>query len=88
MKSPLFFMVAEAMKSKSYPEDVKKFLYGLFATLHLRASYSAKDMEKIIFYAFRNGYVLGASSQGAEAQDIQDRLPDFGLDEMEDDATR
>lgn len=88
MNSPLFFMVAEAMKSKSYPTDVKEFLYGLFATLHLRASYSAKDMEKIIFFAFRNGYVLGAASQGMNAQEIQDRLPDFGLDEQSEDAKR
>ena len=53
MNCPLRFLVEEARRSKVYPMDVKKFLHGLYATLHLTD------------------------------QEIQDRLPDFGLDESE-----
>lgn len=84
MNCPLRFLVEEARRSKVYPMDVKKFLHGLYATLHLTDNATAKDMEKVIFYAFRNGYVLGASSQGADDQEIQDRLPDFGLDDSKE----
>lgn len=78
-------MVAEANKSKVYPEDVKKFLYGLYASLHLTDTMSGKDMEKVIFFAYRNGYLLGVGSQGGSVEDFSDRLPDFGLDETESD---
>lgn len=81
IKHPLRLAVAEARNSKAYPLDVKKFLHGLYATLHLSDGTMAGDVEKVIFFAFRNGYVLGASSQGADAQEVQDRMPDFGLDE-------
>lgn len=88
IKCPLRLAVAEARNSKAYPLDVKKFLYGLYATLHLTDGVSAGDLERVIFYSFRNGYVLGAASQGADAQVTQDRLPDFGLDEEGEDASR
>lgn len=88
IKCPLRLAVAEARNSKVYPLDVKKFLHGLYATLHLSDDDSVKDIERIIFFAFRNGYVLGASSQGADAQEIQDRMPNFGMDEVGDDARR
>lgn len=88
IKCPLRLAVAEARNSKAYPLDVKKFLHGLYATLHLTDGTSADDLERIIFYSFRNGYVLGAASLGADAQKVQDRLPDFGLDEDGDDARR
>lgn len=83
---PLRIVVAEASKSKAYPKDVKKYLYGLFATLHL--SNNVDDIEKAIYYAYRNGYVLGAASQGANDQEVQDRLPDLGMEEFGDDAKR
>lgn len=88
LKYPLRFLVDEARHSKTYPKDVNKFLHGLYATLHLGSGASADDIEKVIFFAYRNGYVLGAASQGADAQKIQDRLPDFDLDDDGDDARR
>lgn len=89
IKCPLRFMVAEAKESKVYPEEVKKYILGLYATLHITDGATSKDLERLVFYAFRNGYVLGAQSQGANAQDIFDELPDFGLDaEIGDDSRR
>lgn len=89
IKCPLRFLVAEAKESKVYPKDVKKFLMGLYATLHITDGATNKDVERLVFYAFRNGYVLGAQSQGASAQDVYDKLPDFGMDEeIGDDARR
>ena len=82
-------MVAEAKESKVYPKEVKKYLLGLYATLHITDGATSKEMERLVFYAFRNGYVLGAQSQGANAQDIFDKLPDFGMDaEIGDDSRR
>lgn len=89
IKCPLRFMVAEAKESKVYPKEVKKYILGLYATLHITDGATSKDLERLVFYAFRNGYVLGAQSQGANAQDIFDELPDFGLDaEIGDDSRR
>lgn len=88
IKCPLRLAVAEARNSKAYPLDVKKFLHGLYATLHLSDGANIGDIEKIIFFSFRNGYVLGAASQGADAQEVQDRMPDFGMDEEGEDAKR
>ena len=89
IKCPLRILVAEARNSKAYPKEVKKYLMGLYATLHLTDNATSKDMEKLVYYAFKNGYVLGAQSQGGNAQDISDSLPDFGFDdEFGDDATR
>ena len=88
IKCPFRLAVAEARNSKVYPLDVKKFLHGLYATLHLSDGANIGDIEKIIFFSFRNGYVLGAASQGANAQEVQDRMPDFGMDEEGEDAKR
>lgn len=87
MKNPIRLVVAEARMSKAYPKDVQKYLLGLYASLHLKDS--EKNMERLIYYAFKNGYVLGASSQGADAQGVSDRLPDLGIeDENSDDMVR
>ena len=89
IKCPLRLLVAEARNSKAYPKDVKKYLMGLYATLHLTDNAIGRDMEKLVYYAFKNGYVLGAQSQGGDVQDISDRLPDFGFDdEVGEDARR
>ena len=47
--------VALEKNNKIYPKDVRKFLMGLYATLHLTDNATAKDMEKVVYYAFRNG---------------------------------
>ena len=47
--------VALEKNNKVYPKDVRKFLLGLYATLHLTDNATAKDMEKLVYYAFRNG---------------------------------
>ena len=87
MKNVIRLVVAEARLSKVYPKDIKKYLMGLYASLHLKDS--EKDMERLIYYAFKNGYVLGAASQGAEAQEVSDRLPDLGIEgEASDDIER
>lgn len=78
---PLRFMVMESCRSKLYPEDVHKFLKGLYGTLFLASI--EKDLEKVIFYAYRNGYELGAASKGADVKEIHDRLPSFGLDDID-----
>lgn len=89
MKCPLRLVVAEARLSKVYPRNIKKYLMGLYATLHLADSAKQRNIESIIYYAFNNGYVLGAASHGAEAQKVADELPDLGVDEeVGDDATR
>lgn len=79
MKNVIRLVVAEARLSKVYPKDIKKYLMGLYASLHLKDG--EKDMERLIYYAFKNGYVLGAASQGADAQEVSDRLPDLGIEE-------
>lgn len=37
--------VALEKNNKVYPKDVRKFLMGLYATLHLTDNATAKDME-------------------------------------------
>lgn len=81
MKSPLRIAVALEKNNKVYPKDVRKFLMGLYATLHLTDSVTAKDMEKVVYYAFRNGYLLGVKSEGGDDQKAYDRLPDLGVEE-------
>ena len=73
--------VALEMNNKVYPKDVRKFLMGLYATLHLTDNATAKDMEKLVYYAFRNGYLLGVKSEGGDDQKAYDRLPDLGVEE-------
>ncbi len=82
MKGALKIAVLEASKSKFYPEDVKRFLKGLYATLFLRDRFSARDMEQALFFAYRNGYELGASAYGADIERIHGRFPNFDLDEI------
>lgn len=74
--------VSEATKSNVYPEDVHIFLKGLYATLFLKDVFQARDMEKALFFAFRNGYELGASAYGADIEKIHDRFPDFDLEDF------
>lgn len=81
MKSPLRMAVALEKNNKVYPKDVRKFLMGLYATLHLTDNATAKDMEKLVYYAFRNGYLLGVKSEGGDDQKAYDRLPDLGVEE-------
>ena len=71
MKSPLRMAVALEKNNKVYPKDVRKFLMGLYATLHLTDNATAKDMEKLVYYAFRKG----------DDQKAYDRLPDLGVEE-------
>lgn len=66
MKSPLRMAVALEKNNKVYPKDVRKFLLGLYATLHLTDNATAKDMEKLVYYAFRNGYLLGVKSESGD----------------------
>ena len=81
MKSPLRMAVALEKNNKVYPKDVRKFLMGLYATLHLTDNATAKDMEKVVYYDFRNGYLLGVKSEGGDDQKAYDRLPDLGVEE-------
>lgn len=81
MKSPLRMAVALEKNNKVYPKDVRKFLMGLYATLHLTDNATTKDMEKLVYYAFRNGYLLGVKSEGGDDQKAYDRLPDLGVEE-------
>jgi len=81
MKCPLRMAVALEKNNKVYPKDVRKFLMGLYATLHLTDNATAKDMEKLVYYAFRNGYLLGVKSEGGDDQKAYDRLPDLGVEE-------
>jgi hypothetical protein len=80
-KSPLQTLVFFQMKSTAYPQWVKKFLRGLYATLYITHDARAADMEKLVFYAYRNGYELGAAAYGGDAQKIHDGIPTLGLDE-------
>lgn len=70
-------LVGTDIHSKVYPTEVRKYLMGLYATLHLTDECSAKDMEKVIYYAFRNGYALGVASQGGDAEKATNMLPDY-----------
>ena len=47
--------VALEKNNNVYQKDVRKFFLGLYATLHLTDNETAKDMEKLVYYAFRNG---------------------------------
>lgn len=77
MKNPLRLVVMEDIKCRKYPNDVKKFMLGLYATLHLTDNIPPKELEKLVFLAFRNGYELGAAHYGGDAQRIHERLPDY-----------
>lgn len=82
MNSTLKMAVLEASRSKHYPQDVKDFLKGLYATLFLRDRFTARDMEQALFFAYRNGYELGAAAYGAKIEDVHGRFPNFDLDEI------
>jgi hypothetical protein len=86
--TPLRLLIAEDVKCHLYPKDVKKFMLGAYATLHLAENVSPKELEKIIFFAYRNGYEIGAEQYGGDIENIHDRLPNYGLDECGDDAKR
>lgn len=86
--TPLRLLIAEDVKCHQYPIDVKKFMLGAYATLHLAENVSPKELEKIIFFAYRNGYEIGAEQYGGDIENIHDRLPSYGLDECGDDAKR
>lgn len=88
MKCPLRMVVALEKENKVYPRDVRMYLLGLYATLHLTDNATAKDMEKLIYFAFRNGYLLGVKSAGGDDQKAYDRLPDLGVEESLGDDSR
>lgn len=79
-RNPLQAMVAFAMKNKVYPKEVRKFLGGLYATLMLTHSAKAAELEKIVYLAYKNGYELGAMEYGADGKQIEDSLPDLGIE--------
>ena len=79
-KNPMQVLCAFAMKNKVYPERLRKFFRGLYATLFLSHKASVKEMEKIIYYAYRNGYVLGAAEYGGDPEQIENEIPDLGFD--------
>lgn len=78
-KNPLQVLCAFQMRNKVYPPRVRKFFRGLYATLFLAHHASAKELERNIYYAYRNGYVLGASEYGANPQQVEDEIPDLGF---------
>lgn len=87
-KSPLQTLVYFQMKSAAYPQWVKKFLRGLYATLYLTHDAKASDIEKIVYYAYRNGYELGAAAHGGDAMKIHEGIPGLGIDDVTEDIQR
>ena len=56
MKCPLRMAVALEKNNKVYPKDVRKFLMGLYATLHLTDNATAKDVIKLMEYTKEQVY--------------------------------
>lgn len=79
-KNPMQMLCAFAQRNKNYPARVRKFFGGLYATLFITHSASAKDMEKIVYYAYKNGYVLGAAEYGGDPKRVEDEIPDLGFE--------
>ena len=48
--------VALEKNNKVYPKDVRKFLMGLYATLHLTDNATAKDVIKLMKYTKEQVY--------------------------------
>lgn len=76
-KYPLFMLAAFSMRNKNYPKRVRKFFSGLYASLLLQRQYTTKNVEKMIYHAYRNGYILGAAEYGGDPQRIEDEMPDL-----------
>lgn len=87
MKYPLYMAVADALKSKFYPQRVKVFLCGLKACLLMYQRREERNMEKLIFYVYRTAYELGAGEHGGDMEVIHREMPNFGLDESDGNRT-